>query len=579
MKIITKISIIIIVLHYSLSISSQNHKKGIFSSPLNIPVKLAGNFGEIRPTHFHGGLDIKTESMEGKVVLAAADGYVSKIKISPGGYGNVLYIRHGNQYMTVYGHLKSFRDDMGKYVLAKQYENQSYSVELELSETQFPVHKCDTVAFSGNSGTSGGPHLHFEIRDINSEITYNPLLFGFDIKDNLPPIIEAIEIIPYGKHSTVHGQPKKKIIYAKGKGGRYSLFSDKPVDVSGDIGFGILSFDKLNGESNKCGVFSIELLVDSILVYQYVSDHLVINDTRYVLSHIDFEEKMLHKKSFQKSYLDPYNLLDLYHNVKNRGIIHFADDSIHQLGYIVKDSYGNTSYLSFRIKSHNIDTSLETLPVKSCTQIIPYDSPYTFNSDGISIVFPDKALYDTLFFDFSKSPKLNKSFSPVFNIHNRFTPLHKAITITIKADSTSYRYYDKLLVALVENGKKGNSFKSVGGTFSNGTVVASTKEFGKYTLVADTIPPTIKAVNISKGKKMSAIKTLKFIVSDDLSGIGLYNGYIDGNWVLFRYDEKRKLLYYEFDDNRIEKNREHKILLKISDNKNNESFFETNFFW
>ena len=582
MKYIFKYDLFLVIYLFPFIITAQSYElKGIFSSPLSIPLTLSGNFGELRSNHFHGGLDIKTESIEGKVVLAVADGYISRIKISPSGYGNVLYINHTNNYMTVYGHLKCFRKDIEEYTLIEQYENLSFPVDLEPEESRFPVRKGDTIAFSGNSGSSGGPHLHFEIRDINSEITYNPLLFGFEIKDNVPPLIEAIEIVPCNSLSLMNGLPVKKIIPVKKTGANYHLNINDPIDVSGDIGFGILCFDRLNGESNKCGIYSIELLIDGNRTYYFLNDQLVIDDSRYLLSHIDYKEKLLHNRAFQKSYIDPNNLLTSYHDVKGRGILQFYDDSLHNITYQVKDTYGNISILNFNVQSHKPEKKNYLVKKTECARIIPFQSAYTFESDSITITFPEKALYDTLYLQIDKSKKLIKSYSPVYNIHNRYTPLHKAITLCIKADSIPLHLIDKLLIASVNKNKNNNkiSLRSVGGIYSNGMVTANTREFGNYTIVADTIPPVIKPVNISKGKKMSSLTGIKFTISDNLSGIDSYNGLIDDIWVLFRYDEKRKLLYYEFDKTRMVKNVDHKLFLKVSDKRNNEATFETNFYW
>ncbi|MCX6256290.1 MAG: M23 family metallopeptidase [Bacteroidia bacterium] len=562
------------------SVFSQDVKyKGLFSAPLTIPLSLAGNFSELRTNHFHGGLDIKTDSKEGQAVLAAADGYVSKIKISASGFGNVMYLKHGGKYMTVYGHLRNFRKNIDQYIKMKQYENQCFAIEIEMPESLFPVKKGDTIAFSGNSGSSSGPHLHFEIRDFNSEISYNPLLFGFDIVDKIPPVIEGIEVFPLSDNSKVNGQDQKKIIAVKRKGGTYVLSDPKMLNLSGDIGFAVMAFDRLNGSGNKCGVFSIELKIDGKRVYYYCTDQLLINDTRYILSHIDYPEKVRHNRSYQKSFIAPGNLMKTYHDIVNHGIINFSDDSVHQVSDIVCDANGNISYLDFKVRSHRLLKNMTHKKHQECSKLIPCLTANTFTSKDIDVNFPDIALFDTLCFQYSTSPALKNTYSPLIHVHNGITPLFRAITLNIHLQNIPARMRNKLLVASVIQENNKTIFHSIGGSLKDSIISASTREFGNFTVIADTISPVIKPVNISRGKNLSSAGEIKFIISDNLSGIGSFNGFIDGKWVLFNYDEKRKLIWYDFDESRLEKGKSHRLLLKVSDNLNNESVYSSEFFW
>lgn len=249
-------AIITLLLVLSLSSSAQEYPQGYFRSPLDIPIFLSGNFGEIRSNHFHAGLDMKTESVEGKNIYAVADGYISRIKIGHGGYGKTLYITHPNGYTSVYAHLQSYEGEIGEYVLKAQYKKESYEIELFPGKNALLITKGDVIALSGNSGGSGGPHLHFELRETDTETPVNPLLFGFDIKDDIKPTIKKIGIYPVPGKGSANGSDNPKLIELSGGNGVYKLGTLK---MSGQIAMGLEVLDKLNGSSNRCGVYSIEL--------------------------------------------------------------------------------------------------------------------------------------------------------------------------------------------------------------------------------------------------------------------------------------------------------------------------------
>jgi hypothetical protein len=274
---------------YAYGQPTDKYPKDYFRSPLDIPLFLAGNFGELRPNHFHAGIDIKTESVEGKNIYAAAEGYVSRIKIATNGYGKVIYITHPNGYVTTYAHLQRFSDKIEEYVKKQQYHKEKFEIELFPGKKQLPVEKGEVIALSGNTGGSGGPHLHFEIRDEKTEIAINPLLFGFDIKDDIKPVIKNIAIYPLNDSSYVNGVNKEKYIDLAGSEGKYRI-TGGPYTVSGEIGFSVEANDYLNGSSNKCGLFSVELLLDSNRIYYHEIEQIAFSESRYINSHVDYKK-------------------------------------------------------------------------------------------------------------------------------------------------------------------------------------------------------------------------------------------------------------------------------------------------
>ena len=295
---------IISILFYS-SLNDFPTDRTIFNSPLNIPLLLSANFGELRVDHFHSGVDIKTQGTTGKEVVAAADGYIYRISVSPAGFGNALYLRHPSGYSTVYGHLDRFTSQIEEYVKNHQYKNKSFEVTLFPDKDEFPVKQGQLIAYSGNSGGSGGPHLHFEIRKSTNEKPINPLLFNFGIVDNIKPIIEKLEIYPLNKHTLINNKNSAKKINVSGSHGSYFVPSENEISISGPAGFGIKDYDMLDGSPNKCGVYSIELFIDSMSIFKYIMDGFPFTDSRYVNSHIDYETYMKENIYIERTFVLP----------------------------------------------------------------------------------------------------------------------------------------------------------------------------------------------------------------------------------------------------------------------------------
>ena len=286
-----KLSFVFILSIFSCLLTAQeNHyPQNYFRSPMDIPIYLAGNFGELRTNHFHAGIDIKTQGVEGKKIYAAADGYVSRIKVQHGGYGKVVYIDHPNGYTTAYAHLKAFSTKIDSFAKKEQYKNQSFTFNWYPEPNQIPIKKGEVIALSGNTGRSGGPHLHYEIRETKSEHPLNVLLFGMQIKDNIKPIIRGIRIYPLDNQSTVNGQPKALYFKATNTPSGNTL-NVVPV-VSKKIGFGIETLDKINGSGNRCGIYRIQLKIDGKIVFEQKMDKVPFNESRYLNAHTDYHYK------------------------------------------------------------------------------------------------------------------------------------------------------------------------------------------------------------------------------------------------------------------------------------------------
>ncbi len=552
------------------SLVSQNNSypKNYFRSPLDIPLKLSGTFGELRTNHFHSGIDIKTNGEEGAVVYAIADGYISRIKVSPSGFGNALYITHPNGFVSVYGHLKNFMDVVTEYVREEQYNTETFGLNLFPEPDKFPVTKGDTIALSGNSGGSLGPHLHFEIRDDRSEDPINPLLFGFEVKDYIRPKIKSFKIYPYNWNSYINGANEAAVFEIGGWGMQHRINSHDTIYLSGDFYFGISTVDLLNDAPNNNGVYQIEVFLDSTKVYSHKMELFSFGESRYINSLIDYGQYMENGVKYQKSYVEPNNILSVYDGVINRGIISFKDTLTHKLIYSVKDAYGNESRLNFIVQSAIPDSSMFKEQVNEGI-FFDYAKANMFFTEDMQLDATEGSFYDSFYFTYDTLPGTDEFYSLLHRVHHKSVAIHKYIELKIQPVNLPDSLQSKALI--VELYK--DEIFPVGGEYNDGFVAGVIRDFGDFAIAVDTIPPKIKTVNISKGKVKTAGEGFKFKIEDDLSGIRSYRGTINGDWVLMEYDAKNDLLIY-YPDDRMSKG-ENILVLEVVDRKDNATILGT----
>jgi murein DD-endopeptidase MepM/ murein hydrolase activator NlpD len=536
-----------------------------FGQPLDItPPALAGSFGEIRGNHFHSGIDFRTNQREGYPVYAVADGYISRLRVQNSGFGQALYINHPNGFTTVYGHLQRFSPKIATIVKDLEYEKKSFEIDEFPDATLIPVHKGEIIAWSGNRGSSGGPHLHFEIRDTKTEETINPQFFGIIIPDNIPPVIHGLYVYRLNGKTFNESIPKQAIGIT-GANGSYKTTA--PINLTGEVGFGIVVTDRHNGLSGTNGVYSIQLEVDGKKVYTSALERFAFEDSKAINSHIDYPTYLNTKRSIQKSFVEPGNPLKIYSGLINSGRINFNDGAAHQLRYIITDSKGNSSVLPFTVNAGSAPIATATVPAGI---IYPYNKVNEFNADDVKVVFPLGTLYSDLNFTYKKLPKpTGNAWSAVHQIHNRYTPLHIGFDISIKADNLPESLKSKALI-VNSNGS------SQGGGFENGYVKAIPKNFGSFYIAIDTIAPRIVPVNIAEGKSMAGLSKIFFKISDNLSGIKSFNGYIDGKWALMEFDTKTATLWHSFDERTT--SGKHTLELVVVDMKENSRKYTVTFF-
>ncbi|MEM6336039.1 MAG: M23 family metallopeptidase, partial [Bacteroidota bacterium] len=528
----------------------EGYPQDYFRSPIGIPIRLSGSFAEMRSNHFHSGLDIKTNARPGYRMYAAAEGYISRIKVSPGGFGKALYVTHPNGYTTVYAHLSTFNDEINAYVKELQYRKESFAVEAFPGPARFRVSKGEVIAYSGNSGSSGGPHLHFEIRDTESEWPINPLLFGLPVTDTISPTLYRVKVYALDEvsHATVRLSNGRSVratldspatLSVRSNGARHTLSGVKSIQAHGAIGFGIEQKDFHEGSRSRLGAYVISLSANGTPIYTYTAETFGFPQTRYLNAHVDYAERQRNRRWVQRSFLLPGNRLPMYSNMTAHedaynGVLEVEAGTSHRMKYAVRDADGNESTLNFTVRG--VEPAPRQASASAAAADIRFDRPYVFQKEGFSAWFPERTFYERTELTYRVRGRAAGGYSARHELHNDETPVHKPYTLSIATDAPE-ALRDHLVI--VKQNEKGN-ISSVGGTFKDGVVETRTRTLGTFYVAADTEPPSVRALNLKNGGRVSG--SIRVRIDDDLSGIDSYAGYIDGEWVLFDYDRKRRLL-------------------------------------
>lgn len=547
-------------------ITSRNYPQGYFRNPLNVAMDASGSFGELRSTHFHAGDDYRTQQRIGLPLHAAAEGYVSRVRVQIGGGGNSVYINHPNGYTTVYLHMDSFNDALTNIIRAEQYKQRRFDVDVTVKSDQVKLTKGQLIGKAGNTGGSAGPHLHFEIRDTKTQHPLNPQLFGLRFKDSYAPTINGLMVYDLNDPIFNEHTPRKVVPLKALPGNRYSTTSSTPIPVKGKFGFGISSIDRHRAGGFKNGVYSIELFVDGEPKSTILFEELDFNTSRGIHSYIDYPYWKKTKVKYQKSFKDPGNAVEIFKHLGDQlGVIDLAENKVYQVKYVVKDVQGNCSELNFTIKNTVTNAAPQTHPA---AKVFSFNTDNNFIKEDVEVKIPKGSLYGDVDFQYANAAQRANAYSLTHAIHNNLTPIFSAYNLRIKPTNLPTRLQDKALIASLENG-------SEGGRFENGWVTVNTRNFGHFYVVVDTIAPTISPRNLSNGKNVRAQSKIDFTIRDNFSGIQSFDGYIDGEWVLMEYDSKKRHLWHKFESTL--KKGTHKFKLVVKDWKDNEKVYEASF--
>ena len=515
---------------------SKNYPAGYFTWPVQAKKALAANFGELRPNHYHMGLDCKTDKKENLPVLAAADGYVAKIKIEPYGFGRCIYINHPNGLTTLYAHLNNFYPELEKYVKEQQYKLESWKVFVDVPAGLLPVKKGQFIANSGNTGGSQGPHLHFEIRDTKTEKVLNPLLFGFPIADNIAPDILRLSV--YDRCTSTYEQ-SPRFISVKKVNGIYTTLPGQLMLNTDKVSFAITAYDRYSGSTNQNGIYEAILFNDENPVVGFQLDSISYDETRYLNAHIDYKLRTSGGPFVQHLSRLPGYPQSVYREGSGDGVINLEDDSVHQIKIQVKDANGNTSLLKFAVQRGGVKKSTEE-NTSSAYQSKLFHPGFVniFENANVSFYLSENQLYDSIRFRYNE---IVSATGIVYQLHNGNVPVQDYFPIKIRNSNTLYP--DKMVMH--HSWKTRDDYKKTEN--ENGWYKASFRAFGNYELLTDTIPPTITAVGFKNGMKVSKLNRIAFVIKDNTEELENFRAELDGKWLRFSND-KGKTFIYRFDE-------------------------------
>lgn len=533
----------IIGLFFFLSSFSGNTKKypqDYFRSPVDFPIKLSGTFGELRPNHFHAGIDIKSSNGSvGDPLYAVAEGTISRIKVQAAGYGQVLYLRHPNGYTSVYAHLKEFPEEIAKYVRRKQYEKKTFAVDLYPPEGKFNFKQGDRIGVLGTSGRSYGPHLHFEIRDTRTEKPINPQLFGLGAADSKPPRLHNLKW--YGLNDRLETLSEANLPLIQ-SGSRYRIKGDTLSIGAWRTGFSLKAYDHSNGVSNWNGIYSLEVKQDDVKVYGFTLESFAFSETRYINAHLDYKEQVSNKSYFHRCFRLPGNKLSIYEEAQNEGILTLYKDKASKINMLVKDVAGNTAELEFWVKRKKVPEPNSM----SYQYVFKYNEENTAQGSDWKMDMKNGSLYEDMYWRYDRLEKPTNAFAPLHSFHSHVIPVHKYFDLQLKPNDIPESLKSKAV--MVYKDKKGE-WNSCGGKWNGEFLKARVRNLGQYTIMLDQKAPTITPISFKKD--LRGAKKMSFKVNDDIDAAKNIDSFtftatIDGKWALFEYDAKNDLITHRF---------------------------------
>ena len=549
-KLLTKL----LVLFSSIVIHSQEVD---FHPPIDAPFNLSGTFGEFR-SRFHTGIDFK--GGEGINIFSIEDGYISRIEVSPSGYGKVVYITHPNGYSSVYAHLSRFSPDIEKYIKSEQYRSKSYTVKKFPKKDQIQVKRGELLGYSGNTGRSFGAHLHFEIRDTNSQDALNPLMFNYTYEDLERPIIRGLYTI--NENNTLIRDLPKRIRISKTNDSTYVADN---IIFNGDIGFGIDIYDiQYKNLFNRNGVYKVELLIDSIKKFSYSMDRIKFSENHYKKLMYDYLSLVKNNRRVLKVYIPPRSNLSFLKTNDFNGIIKSNEIINSKVNIKVTDWNNNSSYLKFKIIS--ADTLKSNKPLNGIE--ILTNQKYVINKGESVVEINKNTFYEDVLLNITSK-------DDTIDLGDEITPFRSSIKLKIPIDEN----IDSLSLSQTFIGKiVNNKINYIRSKINDSYITANTSSLGRYIISRDSILPEIRPINFKNKSNVKSNKTLRLRIKDDKSGIKNYKAYINGKWALFEYEPKQNLIFHDLSDSVIEDG-ENDLLIEFEDGVGNKQTYNTKIYY
>ena len=549
-KLLTKL----LVLFSSIVIHSQEVD---FHPPIDAPFNLSGTFGEFR-SRFHTGIDFK--GGEGINIFSIEDGYISRIEVSPSGYGKVVYITHPNGYSSVYAHLSRFSPDIERYIKSEQYRSKSYTVKKFPKKDQIQVKRGELLGYSGNTGRSFGAHLHFEIRDTNSQDALNPLMFNYTYEDLERPIIRGLYTI--NENNTLIRDLPKRIRISKTNDSTYVADN---IIFNGDIGFGIDIYDiQYKNLFNRNGVYKVELLIDSIQKFSYSMDRIKFSENHYKKLMYDYLSLVKNNRRVLKVYIPPRSNLSFLKTNDFNGIIKSNKIINSKVNIKVTDWNNNSSYLEFKII--RADTLKSNKPLNGIE--ILTNQKYVINKGESVVEINKNTFYEDVLLNITSK-------DDTIDLGDEITPFRSSIKLKIPIDEN----IDSLSLSQTFIGKiVNNKINYISSKINDSYITANTSSLGRYIISRDSILPEIRPINFKNKSNVKSNKTLRLRIKDDKSGIKNYKAYINGKWALFEYEPKQNLIFHDLSDSVIEDG-ENDLLIEFEDGVGNKQTYNTKIYY
>ncbi len=559
---------LIIMMFFSL-VAANGQKSETFVMPMNITPAVSGSFAELRTNHFHSGTDLSTVGKIGVPVYSVLPGFVSRIKVAWGGYGKALYIEHPNGMTSVYGHLSAYCGVVDSLVRAQQYLQESFEVEIHLKPGELNVAAGELVALSGNSGSSGGPHLHFEMRDTQTQDPVEPMDYLTYVKDDVAPVVYGIKIYPQSPVSKV-AQGSVPIYYpVVATGGIYTLKDLQTITAAGKIGIGVHVVDFLTGNHRKCGVADIRLLCDGELIFHSNLSRISFANTRYVNSYIDYADRINLSRFIQKSFVDPNNRLECY--IKKEQLAIEAGE-VKKMRYEIRDARGNMSVVEFTIKG--VDTLAKPIvrPLANGERRLLWRRGLACESDGVSVFIAPESVYRD---EIIKIATAGIPDNPVYQVGSYDIPIHEPFELSIEIPQKYKSNIGKVYIAYIDNK---NRYNYLGGSILNNKLIVKSRVFGRFTVVMDNTPPSV-AIKPVQGNDYRNRQFIDITIKDEHSGIAYYRCEIDGKWQLFEYDPKTSLLRGDLKVMGLKRGGSHDMVVTVKDARGNEKIQKYSFIY